>query len=1251
MSQPQGSGMDVFERNNDRAYDSGRESVSDGQAGEPSDPVSSFDEDMGPWNRNIRAEIEANPNTLDERTVHQYWGELCGDPAGDQDEEQMEEHRTITPKCLELLDTKIAAGELLLRAAPPAHSLRPFLLFHLSDNLGRRFRYRGVEKLGDLDRAIELAETGVRLFRENPPAGPPEQSIDIIAMGLLNLGTLLLAHYESTKITDGLEKAILHTKNALQLVRNGPHHLHTRLTALKNLPLMLVLRCQWIRKMEDLDEACELAEHGLAVAKEEGYPEERVAAYQWLLSISSETRYQLTGDIATLSKAIELARKAVAGTSTVSKKVSYLRYLGVMLELRYTAIGELGDVAEAIKHAEHGLQILAEASTSELHEPSPPGGSHHLLRLLADLYQAKYHACGDSQDLNRSLAYQKRAIETFDIGDAKGFIGLAGFITPLPSRYIGAEALDHVNEGLELLEEAVEDSLDMREKTLFISSLGALYEARYSLTRSPGDLDRAVSMSEASISFLPRNSPELPKFHGELAYRLQLRYRSKKRIGDLEAAISWGAQALTEAPATSILRPSLLNRLLQALSLLYLESQDPNDLDFALSIGSEAAEEFPEYHPEFAPAMVNLGELFFNAFQAEQSEEDKSQWLYWALQFFINALQCPSSTPRSRLHAAGQAAKTHMVLGQFFEQHREQQSDASATIRGHWENAYVTLSEAVGLLPVFSCRALTLEDEQWHLSQHLNLASNAAAMAIKCDKSPLEAARLLETGRGIIMGNLIEFRQGISSLERANPDLAREFDVLRQKVDGMFVGVRREAGVQGDLRASLLMFHRQEQRLRDVNLLERTLEKIRGMPGFENFLSPSEAEFKEAARYGPIVAINVTENSSDAIIIQSTGVSSLRLQQLSSSWVKKQIGMIDRNILKSRELAPDKNRRMRALLEMLWVAVVKPVLQELRFYTNKKSSSALPHIWWIGVGTMARAPFHAAGCYPKSPNSPKAEYTSKYCISSYTPTVKALLYSRAREGATIQNVGSDTSADKMLFIAMPNTPGDKAFPKAREEAESIISFLPSGITKTLLISPNSILALEQIREHNMVHFACHGITEFANPAKSRIVLLKNSGEVETLTVKAISEVRPFQTVRPNGTHNLAYLSACISGDNSSEDLGQEVLHIASGFQLAGFSHVVGTLWMGDETVSKKVAEEFYKALFECGGVRGGRGEREAESNVGDPAAAAGPSEGGRVPVPRVTCAEALHRAVDKVKIAEGYWWNPLDWAQFCHWGA
>lgn len=1215
MDEPQNPQVDGFD--NDDGYESERES--DAQGGEISDSASSPDEDMEIWARNIRAEIEANPGSVDEDTVMQYWGDLCLDPAGDQHGTKTEEQKILSP---ELLDTKISVGELLLRAAPPQHSFRPFLLFHLSDNLGRRFRYGALEDLDDLNRAIKLAEIGVGLFRETPPVVTLDQSIDIIAMGHLNLGTLLLARYESTKNVGDLEKAIRHTKEAFDLVKKGTSHTTTKLTALKNLPLMLVLKCQWTREIDDIDMALKLAREGLALAKEAKCSSDRVAGYLWLLSISSETRYQLNGNIEALSNAIELARQAVAGTSNApSKKASYLRYLGVMLELRYTAKSDLRDLEEAISCAERGLET-----------GPPPGGPHHLFKLLANLYEAKYHVRGNNQDQEKSLNYRKQAIHSANREDAKDFVGLAELVTSLCPRYISLSAVEDVNESLGILEANVDDSMDMRERTHLISSLAALYETRYNLLGVPGDLDRAISMSEASILCIPRGSPERPKFRGKLASRLQLRYKAKKEIEDLEAAIAWAAEALTEVPITSIHRPSLLHCLSQSLSLLYLESGDPNDLDFALSIGSDAAEEFPEHHPEFAPAMINLGELFYNAFLAEQNEEEKSPWLYWALQFFMNALQCPSAAPRFRLNASGQAAKMHMVLARLFEEQRGELDDPSARIHEHWHNAYEILSETVGRLPVLSSRKLTLDDPQWHLSQHLSLASNAASMAIRSGKPALEAARLLETGRGIIMGNLIEYRQGISGLQRAHPELALEFDMLRQKVEGLYDETIDAGDVGGNIRSRLLMHIQHEQRIRDVKLLESTLQKIRGMPSFETFLLPSESEFQKAAGLGPIVAINVTEASSDAIIIQKTGISCLRLQQLSSTWVKTQIGMIDRNILKSREPAPDKNRRMRALLEMLWVAVVKPVLQELGFFTIHKTGTPLPHIWWIGVGIMARAPFHAAGCYPKSPNSPKADYTSKYCISSYTPTIKSLLYSRAREGENSSKPGSSSSADRLLFITMPTTPGDKALPKAREEAESIISSLPSEITKTLLISPSSRLVLEKIREHNMVHFACHGFTELANPAKSRIILLKGPKVVETLTVKEISAARPFQPLRPNGTYNLAYLSACISADNLSEDLAEEVLHIASGFQLAGFSHVVGTLWMGEHTVSKKIAEEFYKALFEFGGV--GRNNKS-----------------GVVPISRVTCAEALHKAVDKVKIVEGYWWNPLDWAQFCHWGA
>ena len=46
-------------------------------------------------------------------------------------------------------------------------------------------------------------------------------------------------------------------------------------------------------------------------------------------------------------------------------------------------------------------------------------------------------------------------------------------------------------------------------------------------------------------------------------------------------------------------------------------------------------------------------------------------------------------------------------------------------------------------------------------------------------------------------------------------------------------------------------------------------------------------------------------------------------------------------------------------------------------------------------------------------------------------------------------------------------------------------------------------------------------------------------------------------------------------------LADEAIHIASAFQLAGFSHVLATLWESDDRLCQRVATEFYSRLF-CG---------------------------------------------------------------------
>jgi CHAT domain-containing protein len=68
------------------------------------------------------------------------------------------------------------------------------------------------------------------------------------------------------------------------------------------------------------------------------------------------------------------------------------------------------------------------------------------------------------------------------------------------------------------------------------------------------------------------------------------------------------------------------------------------------------------------------------------------------------------------------------------------------------------------------------------------------------------------------------------------------------------------------------------------------------------------------------------------------------------------------------------------------------------------------------------------------------------------------------------------------------------------------------------------------------------------------------------------------------------ISACSTAVNAAEALQNESIHIASGFQLAGFSHVLATLWAAQDTAAQSVAVEFYRLLFATEGPEAGHAE-------------------------------------------------------------
>lgn len=59
--------------------------------------------------------------------------------------------------------------------------------------------------------------------------------------------------------------------------------------------------------------------------------------------------------------------------------------------------------------------------------------------------------------------------------------------------------------------------------------------------------------------------------------------------------------------------------------------------------------------------------------------------------------------------------------------------------------------------------------------------------------------------------------------------------------------------------------------------------------------------------------------------------------------------------------------------------------------------------------------------------------------------------------------------------------------------------------------------------------------------------------------------------------DLAYLSACATG-RVTQRLPDEAIHLASAFQLAGYRHLLATLWAVGGRAAMTVAKHFYKHL-------------------------------------------------------------------------
>jgi CHAT domain-containing protein len=100
------------------------------------------------------------------------------------------------------------------------------------------------------------------------------------------------------------------------------------------------------------------------------------------------------------------------------------------------------------------------------------------------------------------------------------------------------------------------------------------------------------------------------------------------------------------------------------------------------------------------------------------------------------------------------------------------------------------------------------------------------------------------------------------------------------------------------------------------------------------------------------------------------------------------------------------------------------------------------------------------------------------------------------------------------------------------------------------------------------HFACHGASDLSNPSASYLLLTDH--RQRPLTVVDVARRRLVDV-------DLAFLSACSSARPGGR-LADEAIHLASAFQLAGYRHVIATLWPIGDQPAVDIATDVYTTL-------------------------------------------------------------------------
>jgi CHAT domain/Tetratricopeptide repeat len=1040
----------------------------------------------------------------------------------------------------QVLDQAVKAGRAAVTTASPDHRDRAWYLSCLGLALRMLF-----ELTGDSAALSEAVQAARAAAAEAPSSHPNRPSI------VANLGATLQIAFTRTQDPEVLAEAVQIGRAAVEVT---PADNVERARSLANLGLAL---CKLSERTGDATVLAEAVQVGRAAAEaaSTGHPDRAsiLANFAYTLRL----RYERTRDTQDLADAAQALRGAIEATPADHPNVpKYMDLLGTTLGTLVKSTGDTADLTEAV----HVLRIAAQARTPD------DAGRHIYLVNLGHVLGMLFARTGDSAALAEAAQAGRSAVELAPPGhpDRPAILNSLG---------ITLRTLYEQTGDTEVLTEAVRTGRAAVEATptghpvrpAALNSLGIVLRELFTRTRDSAVLAEAVQAGRAAAEAAPANYPDRDAILSTLTANLHMLFAATGDVTALAEAVHTGRAAAAAAPAGQPESATSLSNLGMALRALAENSGDTALMAEAVKAARAGVEVTPAEHPELARYLSGLGA----ALQMLSERTGDAAPQKEALNCYTQAAEDVLASAAVRFHAYRRAALL-----------------ASAGLRDT-QTALAAVEGAIDMLPLVAPHALVRSDRQYQLGHVAGLPSQAAGAAVDAGQ-PERAVELLEQTRGILIADTLAARgSDLARLQEAAPALADALKHLRARLDALENPVadasasHPQSGAPGhgdadpasaQLAGGTLAAARREAHTAWAELTDCIRTTVND---FADFLRPPRIEQLTAhAQDGPVVFVYTCPTRCDALILTGNPSTPVRLVPLTNLSQDSAIEHADQlrnahraavDATASRETRAAAQADVLDVLAWLWDTTTGPVLDALG-YTATPDHDDWPRIWWCPIGIVGTLPLHAAGHHQdRSADSSSQRSNPRTVvdrvISSYTSTLSGLAYARTHQPST---------PARTVIVAAPDVPGSTPLPGATAEVQAIAALIPDTM---LLTHPIRDTVLAALPDHQIAHFACHSHTDWTDPAASRLILPDHT--TTPLTVTDISALKL--------TSALAYLSACET-TSIVPQLADESVHITGAFHLAGYQHVIGTLWPIDDAAAHHLATGFYTRITQAGAI-------------------------------------------------------------------